>query len=131
MKADKQIRVLLVEDTNIDAEVIKHAINGGKHLSSSVRILRTQRLQEAIQILDEGSMPINVILLDLSLPDAKGLKALVELNTRYPSLPIIVLSDLMDEQTIKDLMDNGARKFLNKSECSGHLIEQVIYQLVS
>lgn len=121
------INVLLIEDLNGDAKAITRALNHNIE-QDGLNILRAARLQEGIKIL--GESPVDVILLDLSLPDAKDVKAVVELNFLYPNIPIIVISDQSDERMIQRVLANGAKSFLPKSESSGMLIKKSIDQVI-
>jgi DNA-binding NarL/FixJ family response regulator len=122
------ICVLLVEDLVGDATAITRALSYSE-ASAGLEIKRATRLQESINAIQQNK--IDVVLLDLSLPDAKDIKAVVELNRLFPTLPIIVISDQSDERIIKRALDNGACKFLSKSESSGILIRKTINDVLA
>jgi DNA-binding NarL/FixJ family response regulator len=124
---NKQISVLLIEDLVGDAKAITRALSYGD-IEQDYNILRAVRLQEGIKLLNDNK--IDVILLDLSLPDAKDIKAVVELNNLFPNIPIIVLSDQSDDRVITRAINNGASKYLPKSEASGILIRKIIDQVI-
>ncbi|MFN7039231.1 MAG: response regulator [Alphaproteobacteria bacterium] len=124
----EHISALLIEDLNGDAKAITQALNYSK-ISKTMDMTRASRLKEGLKILAENK--IDVVLLDLSLPDAKGIKGVVELNNTYPMIPIIVLSDQSDEKIIVRALENGARKFLVKGECNGKVIKNAIYEVLS
>jgi DNA-binding NarL/FixJ family response regulator len=92
------------------------------------QISRTAKLQETIELLHKNKF--DVILLDLSLPDAKDIKALVAIRELFPDIPIIILSDQSDELTIQRTMIKGASSFLTKSEASGVLIRKKIDDVI-
>lgn len=126
--SERQIAVLLIEDLNGDAKAITQALAYSK-ITQGLDLVRVVRLQDGIATLNERNF--DIILLDLSLPDAKGIKAVVELHRSFPNIPIIVLSDLSDERVIQRALENGAKKFLVKGECSGIVIKQAIYQVMN
>ena len=55
------------------------------------------------------------MLLDLSMPGTRGLEGVIELRTRYPKLPIVVVSALEDARIIHEVMQCGAAGFISKS----------------
>jgi CheY-like chemotaxis protein len=122
----KNVSVLLIEDTNADAEALSNVLSYSK--SCIVTIHRASRLQEAITILDNQKDKgiIDLILLDLSLPDARDTKSIMIIANNYSHIPIIVVSDSADEQLIQRSLLSGAKKFLNKSECTGGMIEKCL-----
>lgn len=126
---DKQdiISILLIEDLVGDAKAITRAISNNE-FDHDFQITTASRLKHGIEILKKSK--INVILLDLSLPDAKDIKAVTELNNLFPQIPIIVLSDQSDENLISRALSNGATKFLTKNEATGILIRKVIDQVI-
>jgi DNA-binding NarL/FixJ family response regulator len=121
----KAIAVLLIEDMNSDADAIHYAVS--KMKIKNVYFKRVSRLQEGLSALAESKY--DIVLLDLSLPDARGINAVIELNNKFPQVPIIIVSDQSDENIIKRALSSGAKKFLIKSECSGLIIEHNIREL--
>jgi DNA-binding NarL/FixJ family response regulator len=119
----KKITILLIEDMTGDAQAITRAISYGD-IEKYYLIIRVTRLKEGMEALKNNN--IDAVLLDLSLPDARDIKAVVEINTLYPNTPIVVLSDQSDSRIIQRALLNGASKFLPKSETSGVLIRKAI-----
>ncbi|AIL65380.1 Swarming motility regulation protein rssB [Rickettsiales bacterium Ac37b] len=122
------ISLLLIEDLIGDAKAITKAL-AYQESRNYFNIVTAHRLKDSINILN--SEKIDIILLDLSLPDAKDIKALVELKALFPSMPIIVISDHSDERMINRVMENGADYFLSKSESSGIIIKKAINEVLS
>ena len=61
------------------------------------------------------------MLLDLSMPGTRGLDGLIELRSRYPKLPIVVVSALEDPRIIHEVMTCGAAGFISKSSRGSEL----------
>jgi DNA-binding NtrC family response regulator len=59
-------------------------------------------------------MPIDILILDIRLPDANGLEVLKESKSRYPKLEVIVISGHGDMDSVIQAMHLGALDFLRK-----------------
>ncbi|MBI2923411.1 MAG: response regulator, partial [Planctomycetes bacterium] len=89
------LMVLLVEDSSGDAAWIRDSL---KRIASGAGVLlgHSPTLGEALERLGRGG--IDVVLLDLNLPDATGLETLRKLGGRFPEVPVVVLTGLHDEE---------------------------------
>jgi diguanylate cyclase len=114
--------VLLVEDNRGDArlvqELLKDADNGRFTVS------HVERLADARQQLMENGA--GCVLLDLSLPDASRLEALMQLRAAAPDVPIVILSGLQDELLAVKAVQEGAQDYLVKGRVDGHAIGRSI-----
>ena len=105
-----QIRVLLVEDDPGDARLVRMALSGSDNLSYEVEVF--EQLSTAIERLGERSF--DVALVDLSLPDSKGLDIIRKLSAEDPKIPIVVLTGLNDEEVGLQALQKGAEDYLIK-----------------
>src|SRR3712207_2991722 len=115
--------VLLVEDDAVYAELVQELLLS-EHSSSPIRIERYNRLADAIERLRQG--PAACALLDLTLPDAQGLNGLRQLQDLEPSLPIVVLSGVDDEDVAIQAVKEGAQDYLVKHHVDGHLLSRAV-----
>ncbi|MDJ0578029.1 MAG: AAA-like domain-containing protein, partial [Xenococcaceae cyanobacterium MO_234.B1] len=76
---------------------------------------------EGIAVLQE-EREIDVVLLDLSLPDEYGLETFRQLHSQFPLLPIVVLTGNSDERVAMEALSEGAQDYLVKGEFSGRLL---------
>ncbi|HEU0199341.1 MAG TPA: EAL domain-containing protein [Burkholderiaceae bacterium] len=84
------LQVLLVEDNEADADLCREYLESA---FSSVAVQHVTRLAQAIDALrSERRAAIHVVLLDLNLPDAFGLDALIHIREIASELPIVVLT---------------------------------------
>ncbi|AFY84937.1 ATP-binding response regulator [Oscillatoria acuminata] len=113
------INILLVEDNIADAELFQDILDISPE-SQAWNVTHVMRLAEALVQLDRD--PIQVILLDLSLPDSQGLQTLVTLREKAPTLPIVVLTGLNDQQMGITAVREGAQDYLVKGLVSGGMI---------
>ena len=116
------IRVLLVEDNLGDAFLIEEKLK----LSNNMwfQLLHVERLSEAIASL--SAEKIDVILLDLSLPDSQGLETFLTLQEQASSLPIVVLTGMNDEDLAIQAVRQGAQDYLVKNTAIAELLVHAI-----
>src|ERR1044071_6217657 len=124
--ASEAIQVLLVEDNVGDVRMAQESLleAGQDH----VRLTHADRLSNAIQVL--ASEKIDAVLLDLSLPDGKGLEGMMQIHTSYPHLPIVVLTGDRDECLALKALERGAQDYLRKGEADGRgLVRAIRYAI--
>jgi PAS domain S-box-containing protein len=121
MAADS-IQILHIEDNPLEAALMRELVSVSipdKHDLTGVG-----DLAEAVAHLAENR--VDLILTDLSLPDAGGMETLRTLIPRAPGVPIIVLSGYDDEKTSLEALRAGAQDYLVKGEVSSHLLRHAI-----
>ena len=109
------MRILLVEDNEDDALLIRETLS-----ETTLEIERAERLSTALEQLAKGQF--DAILLDLSLPDAHGLGTIGQVLKEAPSVPIVVLTGLNDEEAALKAVEQGAQDYLIKGQADGHLL---------
>jgi diguanylate cyclase (GGDEF)-like protein len=106
------IRVLHVEDNPGDARLMREYLRESEAADFDVTVVR--RVSEALATLESKST--DVILLDLSLPDAHGLDTVRRISTSAPDIPIVVLTGLDDEALGLRAVQAGAQDYLVKNQ---------------
>lgn len=91
----------------IDFQVVAEAANG----------------RDALDIVRQGG--VDVILLDISMPDQSGVDALAAIRAREPDLPVLILSGFAEEHYATTLLRQGASGYLNK-DCDPEEIVKAI-----
>jgi diguanylate cyclase len=110
MDKPKSFKVLLVEDNPGDARLVREMLKDAS--STEFDVQHVERLTEARQrLMQNGS---GCVLLDLSLPDARRLEALMQLRAAAPDVPIVILSGLQDELLAVKAVQEGAQDYLIK-----------------
>ena len=109
------MRVLLVEDNDGDAELVTDALTAA--ISADVQVARVVRLREATARLEQERF--DVVLLDLSLPDAAGFDGLTRLRAAVPLAPIVVLTGQQDSARGLAAIQQGAQDYLQKGHAGG------------
>lgn len=111
-------RVLLIEDNKWDAELTQQLLSEAGHTGFNMEW--SQRLTDGLVRLAQGD--VDLVLLDLSLPDSRGLATVAKLRTEAPHMPLIVLTGLEDESTGTEAIKLGAEDYLVKGRYDGQLL---------
>jgi DNA-binding response OmpR family regulator len=80
--------------------------------------------------LDSIRGDLDVVLLDLNLPDSHDLDTLHRLRARDSHVPVIVVTGIEDRRTAVEALANGAQDYLVKGRVDGHLLERAILRFV-
>src|SRR5271163_4197476 len=104
------ISVLLVDDNAADARRIRDVLEEGS--SREIKLEHSTRLETALARLDVGG--IDVVLLNLSLPDSQGIDTLTQTRMRSPHVPIIVLTDVRHRGYAAATLKAGGQDYLSK-----------------
>jgi len=119
------IKILLVEDNPGDARLVKEMLTEG--YGEGFHLIHAEQLSQALERLNEA--PIDVILLDLSLPDSNGLETMMKVRSAS-SFPIVVLSGFQDEELALEAVEKGAQDYLVKGQVnSGSLTRSIRYAI--
>lgn len=106
-----QRRVLLADDHPLFREALRSAV---VRLRPEFAIEQADSLQAARLAL-QGDPGVELVLLDLKLPDCEGLTGLLALRAEFPHAPVIVVSATEDVATIRSAIAAGALGFIPKS----------------
>lgn len=108
-------KILVADDHPLFRDAIKSAllgyVNGGP---ANTTMLEAGDFEEAIGVLEQEP-ELDLLLLDLSMPGASGLSALVAIRASYPAIPVVVVSASDDPTTVRRALDLGASGFISKS----------------
>lgn len=110
--------VLLVEDNPADARLLEEQIK--QDCPSEVVLTLVGNLKDALRQLDESTF--DAILLDLSLPDSHGMETVTRIREHVSSVPIVVLTGLVDDDLALTAVYEGAQDYLVKGQADGHLV---------
>jgi len=120
--AAQPITVLLVEDNPGDARLILELL--GDVQAQAFDLERVGRLDHALTRLSRTG--VDVVLLDLGLPDSQGLETFMRARRGAPNEPIVVISGLDDERLALEAVRSGAQDYLVKGRIEGHLLARVL-----
>ncbi|MFM2128545.1 MAG: hypothetical protein RL477_91 [Pseudomonadota bacterium] len=122
MTEDRPISVLLIEDNPGDARLTRALLEEVPFARFDVT--ETATLAGGVELIADRSF--DVVLLDLSLPDASGLDGVARIIQGRPGVPIVVLTGLNDPAVYTHAVQKGAQDFLVKGEGDGNLIARTI-----
>jgi DNA-binding NarL/FixJ family response regulator len=103
--------LLIADDHPLFRGALREAVNG---LFDRADIAEAGTFEEVTELLERGG-DIDLILLDLRMPGARGFSGLMYLRAQYPSLPIVVVSANDDPAVIRRCMEFGASGFIPKT----------------
>jgi diguanylate cyclase (GGDEF)-like protein/PAS domain S-box-containing protein len=104
--------LLLVEDNPGDARLFREMLNDqGSH---DIEMVHVERMSEAEEHL--AAHAVDIILLDLGLPDEHGLKAVRRARAAAPGIPLVVLTGLDDGALAVQALQQGAQDYLIKGQ---------------
>lgn len=116
------ISVLLVEDNAADARLIGVLLDdAAAPVFELVHVTQLSHLSEAL-----SRKHFDVILLDLSLPDAYGLDTVMRAHSMSPNAPIVVMSNMGDEEIAVKTVQMGAQDYLFKGSVDTNLLVRSI-----
>ncbi len=118
-------RLLLIDDHALFRLgiqlVLKEAIAG-------VEVLEADSLVQATQVCDE---PPTLVLLDIHLQGVNGLEGLGLLQSRWPGVPVIMLSSQSEPDTVRRALARGAAAFVSKAEPTHQILQTIRHLLRS
>jgi signal transduction histidine kinase len=115
-------RVLLVEDNPAEARLIREMIADAA--TGEFSIEHVERLGEALSRLQQQGA--EAVLLDLTLPDSRGLETVERVREQSPRVPIVVLTGLEDDSIGVEAVKCGAQDYLAKSHAGGDLLTRTL-----
>ena len=113
-----KLRVLLIEDNHVEAALIKMMLDRAEDTSFEVE--HTLKLSAGLERLAAGG--IDMILLDLSLPDSDGFETFARVHAQAPRVPIVIMTGLDDEKVAVQAVRKGAQDYLVKGAVDFQLL---------
>lgn len=110
-----ETRVLLIEDNPGDARLVQEYLQDA--IGADITLEHCDTLAAGLERLSHQD--IDVVILDLTLPDGHGLPMLTRLNGIYPNVPIVILTGQQDEAIALRAMRHGAQDYLVKGQLDG------------
>jgi PAS domain S-box-containing protein len=120
------VKILLVEDNLGDVRLIQvYLAEAGM---AAFELAHADRLAEGIRRVREADF--DVVLLDLSLPDASGLETITKMHEAAATRPIVVLTGLNDEAVALEALRKGAQDYLIKGQIDSVLLVRAMHYAI-
>ncbi len=105
-------KILVVDDDRIVLESCRRVLQDEGH-----RVFLVTTAPEAIKLLEEEYF--DLLIMDVKMPERDGGYLLDRIREKWnlsiwPELPVLVMSGYPTPETIKEMMDRGARQFISK-----------------
>lgn len=104
-------RFLIIDDHPLFREALQSAV---QLEYPEVETVEARAIGEALELL-AGPRPFDLALLDLNIPGVHGFEGLLQLRTRHPRLPVVVVSGHDEPKVIAEALSYGAAGFIPKS----------------
>ena len=113
------MKILLVDDHALFREGLHHIVS---QLSEQVDILDAGSFAEAMSLA--GNNPdLDLVLLDLKMPDSSGVDTVMLFHSSYPAVPIVVVSGTDYRSDIEHALNSGAMGFISKASASKEMLQ--------
>jgi Flp pilus assembly CpaE family ATPase len=121
------LTVLLIEDSPQYAQLVQHWL---AHVAGSAGFVLhwTDSLADGMSRLERGG--VDVILLDLGLPDCSGMDTFKQTRSHAPRTPIVILSSADSEALALQMIQEGAEDYLVKSTCDAETLARAVRRAV-
>jgi DNA-binding NtrC family response regulator len=117
-----RLKLLLVEDNPGDARLLRETLS---EAGADLEVEHVETMRDAAQRLTQETF--GAVLLDLSLPDSRGLATVAAALAAAPTVAIVVLTGVDDEATALEAVRGGAQDYLVKGHTQGRMIVRAVY----
>jgi signal transduction histidine kinase len=118
----KALRVLVVEDNAADVRLLRDMFRNER--ADSFELTHLLLMSEAEEHLAKGG--VDIVLLDMGLPDGHGLDTVRRARAAAPDVPVIVVTGLEDEALARTAMAEGAQDYLIKGQIENRALPRAL-----
>ena len=115
------LKILIVDDHHLFMEGLRHVLNA---MISKLEILEATCAKDGLSVAAHHN-DLDLVLLDLDLPDAPGIDVLKQLRQNNPLLPVIILTASDDQANMCQALNLGAAGYIHKS-LNGRVLLHII-----
>ncbi|KPA16539.1 Signal transduction histidine kinase, partial [Candidatus Magnetomorum sp. HK-1] len=116
---NQQICILVVEDYNLDFELVFEMLE-----PFDFKVINAKNLSSAKELIQNDN--VDLVLLDLNLPDSKGLITYETINEYSPTIPVIIVTGNDETALGIKAVQKGAQDYFIKNELDGNLLNRSI-----
>lgn len=118
------LKVLIIEDEPHWATLLQNLLDEASDDDLLFLPLTATTLAEGLEELSRG--PVDAILLDLFLPDCKGMETFDRVNVRFPMIPVVITSGLESTKLALETLRAGAQDYLIKGVGTGQTLRRIL-----
>jgi signal transduction histidine kinase len=123
------LNILLIEDNAVDAEMVSRLLERkriGSKNPQQTNIIHVGYFQQGLEVLAKNNN-IDIVILDLHLPDGQGRQLVQRLNEQHSDVPVVVMTGLTsDESTGIELVREGAEDYVSKDSITENSLHRSI-----
>jgi len=123
----KAFKILVIEDDPNYFILVNERLSQNR--DPVFELIRSKHMQSGLERLGEGD--IDVVLLDLMLPDSEGLNSFLSVHKAFPSVPVIILTSVDDDDLAAQSIAWGAQDYLTKGSFDRELLVKSICYAIS
>lgn len=113
------MKILVCDDHALFREGLRLVL---KDVDADAEILEAAEGEEALSIIANNNEDIDLLLLDLNMPGMDGWISLRQLRSRYPAIPVAIVSASEKSSDVRTALDGGASGFIPKSARGAELV---------
>lgn len=126
-KLSRSLKVHYIEDNPLDVRLVKELLFDS-NLKNNLEISSTEKLQDGLDYLQKNK--VDVVLLDLSLPDCTGYKTIEKVKSIVPDIPIIILTgSSLQRESLRQCI-NSTETYLVKGEIDSNSLISAITKAI-
>ncbi|MBI3550637.1 MAG: response regulator [Elusimicrobia bacterium] len=118
------LKALLIEDDAEDTLILMELLAQPGWPALQFTLVCAETLKAGLKLLADGG--IDVVLLDLMLPDSQGVEAAQRIRAQAPEVPIVVLTGMRDEAMGLEAVRHGAQDYVVKGSIDGKSLKRII-----
>jgi DNA-binding NarL/FixJ family response regulator len=116
------MEILIVDDEPLLQEILAAVVRKAFAEAETLNIIEAHDLDSAFQRVAHHGTP-DLALLDLGLPGQRGLESLQRFRWKFPQVPVVVVSVIEDEKSIRLALNAGARGYMPKTITADMMVE--------
>ena len=111
------MKILVIDDHELIREGLRPLLEQLGSAADPARVLDAQSFSRGLEVA-EANPDLDLVLLDFNLPNVTGFAALVDLQERFPDVPVVMMSGEDDSALVREAFERGALGFIPKSSAT-------------
>jgi DNA-binding NarL/FixJ family response regulator len=115
------VKILVIDDHELVREGLRPVLEQVGAPGESVMVLQAASYARGVEIATQNR-DLDLVLLDFNLPNVVGFAALVDLQERFPDLPVVIVSGQEDPDLVRETFERGALGFIPKTSTTSVIV---------